>query len=175
MRQFLNKFGEEDLGFYLNHIANEKPTFKDLLQGFRVYIIIWQQYNETLCKNCAINRFENDRLDLCSVVRLLSHQKADKDRETIMKRMGDTLGYMDAIHAFPTRGSILVKISPTILKWLYDHDGTIIGLSSTEPTSTSPSSWNENNLVQFEKFVFGPFSQQLAFGKGYIGATRSKL
>jgi len=98
LQQFL-AFVEEDLGFYLNHITTKKrPPFKDeygqVIRSYnKVFKFVWVQYNETLCKNYAIEQFENDKLDLCSVARFLSHQPLVNDRVTLMKRIGDSLGY----------------------------------------------------------------------------------
>ncbi len=98
LQQFLD-FKEADLGFYLNHIiVVKKPPFKDeygqdIRSYNKVFKFIWVQYNETLCRNYAIEQYDLDKLDLCSVVRFLSYQTTVKDRRTIMKRMGDTLGY----------------------------------------------------------------------------------
>jgi len=98
LKQFL-EFSEEDLGFYLNQIIIvKKPPFKDeygqdIRSYNKVFKFIWVQYNETLCRNYAIEQYDLDKLDLCSVARFLSHQTIVKDRGTIMKRMGDALGY----------------------------------------------------------------------------------
>jgi len=88
-----------DLGTYLSYLINKrKLPFKDeygqIIQNFKkVFRFIWEQYNETLVQNYAIDQFNKDKLDLCSVARFLSHQLTVNQRETIMKRMGDALGY----------------------------------------------------------------------------------
>ena len=57
-----------------------------------VWSSIWKQYNETLCENYATKQFENDKLDLCSVARYLSHQLQLKFRPTIiLETMGVVL------------------------------------------------------------------------------------
>jgi len=90
---------ELDLGFYLNYIIEKEDTKfideygKEIRAYYRVFFFIWEQYNETLCENYAIKQFDKDKLDLCSVARYLSHQPNLEGRKTIMKRMGDALGY----------------------------------------------------------------------------------
>ena len=59
----------------------------------KVFTFIYEQYNETLLQNYAVEQFDKDKLDMCSVARYLSHQNSVSDRKTIMKRMGDALEY----------------------------------------------------------------------------------
>ena len=59
----------------------------------KVLRFIWEQYKETLLQNYKIREFDQDKLQLCSVARYLSHQTEVKERHTLMKRMGDALGY----------------------------------------------------------------------------------
>ena len=87
LQQFLD-FTETDLGTYLAHIIQTDPTFVDEYgQETRSYnkIIscIWLQHNLTVCKNYAITNYENDKLDLCSIARFLSHQPKAEDRKSI--------------------------------------------------------------------------------------------
>ncbi len=84
LQQFLD-FTETDLGTFLAHIIQTDPTFVDEYgQEIRSYhkIIswIWLQHNETVCKNYAITNYENDKLDLCSIARFLSHQPKVEER-----------------------------------------------------------------------------------------------
>jgi len=98
LQQYLG-FKDTDLGTYLSHLIykHTEPFVEEYGQVIRVYKkvfrFIWEQYNETLVQNYAVKRFNKDKLDLCSVARYLSHQPAVVQRATIMKRMGDTLGY----------------------------------------------------------------------------------
>ncbi len=97
LQQFL-ELREMDLGSYLNHIIETDLVFideygKEIRSYYKVFSFIWIQYNETLCQNYAVRQFDKDKLDLCSVARYLSHKRTVKDRETIVKRLGDTLEY----------------------------------------------------------------------------------
>ena len=97
LQQFLD-LRDMDLGSYLNHIIETDPVFideygKEIRSYYKVFSFIWIQYNETLCQNYAVRQFDKDKLDLCSVARYLSHRREVKDRETIVKRLGDALGY----------------------------------------------------------------------------------
>ena len=158
LQQFL-EFREEDLGFYLNHVVVvKKPTFNDeygreIRSYNKVFKFVWVQYNETLCKNYATDQYDVDKLDLCSVARFLSHQTTVIDRETIMKRMGDALGYK--CHpctpykrkefggtVVPNTDDIgpIEGISPEHILVLckdYDHHGQKLVVSSTEPPTTT--------------------------------------
>jgi len=93
------QFKDADLGTYLGYLINKRTqpfideygqTIKNYKKVFR---FIWEQYNETLVQNYAIDQFNKDKLDLCSVARFLSHQQTVDQREIIMKRMWDALGY----------------------------------------------------------------------------------
>lgn len=92
-------FKETDLGTYLNFLVNKRiePFVDEFGQEIRNYKkvlrFIWEQHNETLVQNYAINHFDKDKLDLCSVARFLSHQTSVQDRLTIMNRMSDALNY----------------------------------------------------------------------------------
>ena len=98
LKQLLG-FKDTDLGTYLSYLIYKRtePFVDEYGHVIRVYKkvfrFIWEQYNETLMQNYAINRFYKDKLVLCSVARYLSHQPTVEQRETIMKRMGDALGY----------------------------------------------------------------------------------
>jgi len=98
LQQYL-QFKDADLGTYLSHLIDKRrPPYTDeygqIIQNYqKVFRFIWEQYNETLVQNYAIDQFNKDKLDLCSVARFLSHQSTVNQRETIMKRMGDALGY----------------------------------------------------------------------------------
>ena len=97
LKQYLD-FEELDLGTYLSHmIQRAEPYVDEYGQAIRfykkVFRFIWEQYNETLQHNYAINQFDKDKLDLCSVSRYLSHQSSVDNRGTIMKNMSDALGY----------------------------------------------------------------------------------
>jgi len=98
LKQLLG-FKDADLGTYLSYLIYKRtePFVDEYGHVIRVYKkvfrFIWEQYNETLMQNYAINRFYKDKLVLCSVARYLSHQPTVEQRETIMKRMGDALGY----------------------------------------------------------------------------------
>ena len=97
LQDFL-EFRETNLGNYLSHIIETDPVFIDeygneIRSYYKVFSFIWVQYNETLCQNYAITKFDKDKLDLCSVARFLSHKQQVRDRRTLMKRMGIALGY----------------------------------------------------------------------------------
>jgi len=88
------------LGYYLNYLVNPPKNIiffdeygEEIRSYKKVFRFIWGQYNETQVQNYAIRQYDKDKLDLCSVARYLSHQPAVEDRKTIMKRMGDALGY----------------------------------------------------------------------------------
>jgi len=98
LQQYL-QFQDTDLGTYLSYLIDKRrqpftDEYGQIIQNFqKVFRFIWEQYNETLVQNYAIDQFNKDKLDLCSVARFLSHQSAVNQRETIIKRMGDALGY----------------------------------------------------------------------------------
>jgi len=98
LQQYLG-FINTDLGTYLSHLIYKRtePFVDENGQVIRVYRkvlrFIWEQHNETLLQNYAVKRFNKDKLDLCSVARYLSHQPTVVQRATIMKRLGDALGY----------------------------------------------------------------------------------
>jgi len=98
LKQFLG-FKDTDLGTYLSYLIYKRtePFVDEYGQVIRVYRkvlrFVWEQYNETLVQNYAVKRFNKDKLDLCSVARYLSHQPTVVQRASIMKRMGDALGY----------------------------------------------------------------------------------
>jgi len=144
----------------LNEIIERDPIFKDeydqeITSYYKVFEFIWYQYNETLCENYATKQFENDKLDLCSVARFLSHQKSVEGRESIMKRMGDALGYRchpctpykrkqydrniapNTDHINPEGVSLEESL---VLCKDYDHRGALIVSSSTALTTTSSTS-----------------------------------
>jgi len=84
LQQFLD-LEDKNLGVYLNYILNKDPPFLDeygqeITFYSKILEAIWQQYNETLCNNYAVNQYDQDKLDLCSVARFLSHQPAVQDR-----------------------------------------------------------------------------------------------
>ena len=60
LKKFLN-FEEADLGTYLSHIIHSKNNFfldeyGRIIESYQdVFISIWEQYNETLCENYAVN------------------------------------------------------------------------------------------------------------------------
>lgn len=98
LQQFLSS-KDADLGAYLSNLIFQRiePFIDEYGQEIdsypKVFGFIWQQYNESLLENYAINQFDKDKLYLCGVARFLSHQTQVNDRRTIMKRMGDALGY----------------------------------------------------------------------------------
>ena len=98
LNQFLG-FKDADLGTYLSYLIYKRnePFVDEYGQVIRVYKkvfrFIWKQYNETLVQNYTIGHFNKDKLDLCSVARYLSHQPTVEERETIMTRMSNALGY----------------------------------------------------------------------------------
>jgi len=87
------------LGAYLKYLVyNHKEPFvdeygKNIRNYKKVFRFIWEQYNETLVQNYAIQQLNKDKLDLCSVARYLSHQPNVDKRNTLMKRTGDALRY----------------------------------------------------------------------------------
>ena len=97
LQQFLD-FQDRGLGTYLSYIINQlTEPFVDeygkLITSYeRVFRSILEQYNETQVQNYAIRQFENDKLDVCSVARFLSHQSAVENRVDLMKKVGDALG-----------------------------------------------------------------------------------
>ena len=98
LKQFL-RLENSDLGTCLNYLIykHTEPFIDEYGQTIRnykkVFRFIREQYNETLLLNYAIGKYEKDKLDLCSVARYLSHQPTVENRATVMKRMGDALGY----------------------------------------------------------------------------------
>jgi len=86
------------LGTYLSYITNQRTEpfvdeYGKLITSYeRVFRSIWEQYNETQVQNYAIMQFENDKLDVCSVARFLSHQPIVDNRVDLVKRVGDALG-----------------------------------------------------------------------------------
>ena len=98
LQQFLG-YEDMDLSIYLNHLIFKRTEpFVDeyghvIIAYHRVFRFIWEQYNETLIQNHEILQFDKYKLDMCSVARYLSHQPSVRNRNTIMKRMGDSLGY----------------------------------------------------------------------------------
>jgi len=79
-------------------IYNRTEPFIDengqIIRNFKkVLRFIWEQHNETLVKNYKIREFNQDKLQLCSVARYLSHQPEVKERLTIIKRVGEALNY----------------------------------------------------------------------------------
>ena len=153
------EFRKEDLGFYLKHIVeSDNITFIDeydleITSYYKVFKFIWVHYNETLCQNYAIKQYDLDKLDLCSVARFLSHQTTVKDRETIMKRMGDALQYKchpctpykrkeygGTVVPNTEDISSIEGLSPEHIFVLckdYDHHGQKLVVSSTAPSSTT--------------------------------------
>ncbi len=91
--EFLRSKNHMDLGFYLRIMTQNNATYFDehenIISSYSdVWRSIWKQYNETLCENYATKQFENDKLDLCSVARYLSHQLQLKyHHTTILERM----------------------------------------------------------------------------------------
>ncbi len=54
---------DTDLSIYLNHVVEGDTKYKDeygpeIGAYFKVFLFIWEQYNETLCQNYAISKFE---------------------------------------------------------------------------------------------------------------------
>lgn len=160
LQQYL-EFREEDLGFYLNHIVQKKPIFKDeygqeIRSYIKVFKFIWKQYNETLCANYATKQYDVDKLDLCSAVRFLSHQPSVNDSETIMKKMGDALGYKchpctpykrreygGTVVPSTDDFSLIEGLSSKEIFDLckdYDHQGEKVIVSSTTQSTTNFSS-----------------------------------
>lgn len=95
--QFLNA-EDADLGTYLNQITQRSESFVDeygqvIVNYKKVFRFIWEQYNETVMQNYAVGQFDKDKLDLCSAARFLFHQPTVADRQTIIRRMSDALGY----------------------------------------------------------------------------------
>lgn len=97
LQQYLN-VEEADLGTYLRILRNRSENYTDeygeVIRSYKkVFGFIWEQYNETVVHNYASKQFDKDKIDLCSVARFLSHQTSVEDRKTIMKQVGDALGY----------------------------------------------------------------------------------
>ena len=157
LQQFLD-LEDKNLGVYLNYILNKDPPFLDeygqeITFYSKILEAIWQQYNETLCNNYAINQYDQDKLDLCSVARFLSHQPAVEDRITIMKRIGDALDYrchpctpykwlIYGFNTLPSTDSISADISQEEILILckdYDHQGQFHLIDTTTATSNTPS------------------------------------
>jgi len=98
LQQFLG-FDDMDLDFYLNHLIFKRTEpfvdeYGQVITAYhKVFRFIWEQYNETLIQNYKALQFDKIKLDMCSVARFLSHQPGVKNRNTIMKRTGDFLGY----------------------------------------------------------------------------------
>jgi len=168
LQQFL-EFKEADLETYLKYIVVVKnTTFKDEygqdIRSYRkMFKFIWVQYNETLCQNYAIKQYDEDKLELCSVARFLSHQTKVEDRGTIMKRMGDALGYKcHPCTPYKTKehgGTVVPNtedispiegLSPEQIFLLckdYDHHGQKIMVVSAAPGSYS--SGRKNLIIIF--------------------------
>jgi len=97
VHQYLG-YVDADFGTYLSRLTQRFDPFLDeygeVIPSYKkVFKFLWEQYNETLVHNYAIGQFDKDKLDLCSVARFLSHQPNVTDRDTLMKRMSNTLGY----------------------------------------------------------------------------------
>jgi len=98
LKEFLG-FKDATLGTYLSYLIYKRTgPFVDeygrVIRAYKkVFRFIWEQHNETLVEKYTARRFNKDKLDLCSVARYLSHQPTLEQRATIMKRMGDALGY----------------------------------------------------------------------------------
>jgi len=97
LQEFLD-FAEADLEIYLNEmIERVEPYIDEYGQEItlykKVFSFILQQRHEVMVQNYAVSYFDKDKLDMCSVARYLSHQSSLKERRTLMKRMGDALGY----------------------------------------------------------------------------------
>jgi len=97
--QLFLDFKDAPLILYLNQmIQHRSQPFNDeygqeIRSYKKVFRFIWEQYNETVVNNYAVGQFDKDKLDLCSVARFLFHRVEVKNRQTIMKRMNDALGY----------------------------------------------------------------------------------
>lgn len=155
--QQLLGFNDADLGTYLNFLITNRtePFVNEYGEVIRVYKkvfhFILEQYNETLVQNYAINQFDKDKLDLCSVARYLSHQPTVEDRKNIMKRMGDALEYrchpctpyrpkQFSVTIVPDIGGIdLDNISPEeiyiLCRQYKDQDQDILPLTNTTESS----------------------------------------
>jgi len=99
LQQFLG-FEDTDLSIYLNQLVFKRTEpfvdeYDQVITAYRrVFRFIWEQYNETqIGNNYTVLQSNKIRLDMCSVARYLSHQPAVKNRNTIVKRMGNSLGY----------------------------------------------------------------------------------
>jgi len=156
LQQFLER-EDKDLGAYLNYVLTEDQPFIDeynqeITSYYKILNFIWRQYNETLCKNYAVKKYDVDKLDMCSVARFLSHKPAVQDRRTIMKRMGDALEYRCHPCTPYKRKEYLENIAPNtdnispegvspeeslILCKDFDHRGETIMASTTTSTTLS--------------------------------------
>lgn len=97
LQEFLD-FAEADLEIYLNQMIERVEPYideygKEITIYKKVFSFILEQRQEVKVQNYAVSQFDKDKLDMCSVARYLSHQPAVKERRTLMKRMGDALGY----------------------------------------------------------------------------------
>lgn len=97
LEEFLD-FAEADLEIYLNQMIERAEPYVDEYEQEipvykKVFSFIMEQCREVKVQNYAVSHFDKDKLDMCSVARFFSHQSSVKERKTLMKRMGDALGY----------------------------------------------------------------------------------
>jgi len=79
---------ESNLTVYLNAMRSMNEPFRDefgqIIPAYRkVFAFILEQVDEVAVENYAIDQFEKDRYDLCSVARYMSHQTRYSGRQTI--------------------------------------------------------------------------------------------
>lgn len=89
---------ELDLESYLKQMMKEGKVYTDeygqVITSYKeVFRIIQVKVGELKLENYAEGQLDKDKLDLCSVARYLSHQPTVTNRETLMKRIRDALGY----------------------------------------------------------------------------------
>ena len=71
---------------YLDEFGNE-------IKGYRtIFSLVLKQVDEVENNNYAVNQFEGDKYDLCSISKYLSHQRTFSDRQNIISKMGEALG-----------------------------------------------------------------------------------
>jgi len=96
LRSFLD-LKETNLSFYLDEMRKMNESYLDEfgneIKGYRtIFSLVLKQVDEVENNNYAVNHFEGDKYDLCSISKYLSHQRTFSDRQNIISKMGDALG-----------------------------------------------------------------------------------
>jgi len=100
LRTSLNSFydwKDTNLTLCLDKLRKRRDPYLDelsrVITGYKtIFELILKQVEEVSNNNYAVGQFDNDRHDLCSIARYLSHQESFSDRQNIISKMGDALG-----------------------------------------------------------------------------------